>query len=74
MPLTTLDPTPALVVIDLQKGIVSGTVAHVVQNAAALAQAFRDRLAEDFRLAGTGDAVEEGSGKSRSVIPAKAGI
>jgi nicotinamidase-related amidase len=41
MPLTTLDPTPALVVIDLQKGIVSGPVAHVVPNAAALATAFR---------------------------------
>lgn len=42
MPLTTLDPTPALVVIDLQKGIVSGPVAHVVPNAAALARAFRE--------------------------------
>jgi nicotinamidase-related amidase len=41
MPLTTIDPTPALVVIDLQKGIVSGPVAHVVPNAAALARAFR---------------------------------
>ncbi len=42
MPLTTLDPAPALVVIDLQKGIVSGTVAHVVPHAAALAKAFRE--------------------------------
>jgi nicotinamidase-related amidase len=42
VPLTTLDPTPALVVMDLQKGIVSGTVAHVVPNAAALAKAFRE--------------------------------
>jgi nicotinamidase-related amidase len=41
MPLTTLDPTPALVVIDLQKGIVSGPVARIVPNAAALAKAFR---------------------------------
>jgi nicotinamidase-related amidase len=41
MPLTTLDPTPALVVIDLQKGIVSGAIAHVVPSAAALARAFR---------------------------------
>ena len=41
MPLSTLDPTPALVVIDLQKGIVSGTVAHVVPHAAALTQTFR---------------------------------
>jgi nicotinamidase-related amidase len=42
MPLTTLDPTPALVVIDLQKGIVSGPVAHVVPPAAALAKTFRE--------------------------------
>jgi nicotinamidase-related amidase len=41
MPLTTLDPTPALVVVDLQKGIVSGPVAHVVPPAVALAKAFR---------------------------------
>jgi nicotinamidase-related amidase len=43
VPLTTLDPTPALVVIDLQKGIVSDTVAHVVPHAAALAKTFRQR-------------------------------
>jgi nicotinamidase-related amidase len=41
MPLTTVDPTPALVVIDLQQGIVSGTVAHAVPHAAALAKTFR---------------------------------
>jgi nicotinamidase-related amidase len=41
MPLTTLDPTTALVVIDLQKGIVSGTTSHVVPHAAALAKSFR---------------------------------
>jgi nicotinamidase-related amidase len=41
VPLTTLDPAPALVVIDLQKGIVSGAVAHAVPHAAALAKAFR---------------------------------
>ena len=43
MPLTTLDPTPALVVIDLQQGIVSDPVAHVVPNAAALAKTFRQQ-------------------------------
>jgi nicotinamidase-related amidase len=42
MPLTTLDAVPALIVIDLQKGIVAGTVAHVVPPAVALAMAFRD--------------------------------
>jgi nicotinamidase-related amidase len=45
MPLTTLDPITALVLIDLQKGIVSMPTAHpseaVVQKAAALATAFR---------------------------------
>jgi nicotinamidase-related amidase len=41
MPLTTLDPTPALVIIDLQKGIVSDPVAHVVAPAASLAKYFR---------------------------------
>jgi nicotinamidase-related amidase len=39
MPLTTVDPTPALVVIDLQKGIVSGPVAHVVPPAVAATSA-----------------------------------
>ena len=42
MPATVLDAKTALVVIDLQKGIVSGPVAHVVPNAAALAKAFRE--------------------------------
>ena len=41
MPLTTLDPVAALVVIDLQKGIVSSPVAHVVPQAASLAKSFR---------------------------------
>ena len=45
MPLTTLEPTAALVVIDLQKGIVSLPTAHdagtVVRHSAALAEAFR---------------------------------
>jgi nicotinamidase-related amidase len=45
MALTTLDPRTALIVIDLQKGIVGYATAHpmegVVSNAAALADAFR---------------------------------
>jgi len=45
MTVTTLDPTTALVVIDLQKGIVSLPTAHpvgeVVKRAGALADAFR---------------------------------
>jgi nicotinamidase-related amidase len=47
MPLTTLDPIAALIVIDLQKGIVGLPTAHptadIVSRSAALAQAFRDR-------------------------------
>ena len=43
MPLSTIDPTPALVIIDLQKGIVSDPIAHVVPPAAALAKSFRRR-------------------------------
>ena len=45
MPVTTLDPKTALVVIDLQKGIVALPAVHpiggVLANAAALAEAFR---------------------------------
>ncbi len=47
MPITTLDPTTALVVIDLQLGILALPTVHpipdVVANAAALANAFRRR-------------------------------
>jgi nicotinamidase-related amidase len=76
MPLTTLDPTPALVVIDLQKGIVSGSIAHVVPNAAALAKAFREH---DFpvmlvnvtgRAPGRTDAGSRGSHAGTGTLPA----
>jgi nicotinamidase-related amidase len=48
MPITTLDPTSALVVIDLQVGVMAMTTlpyspAAVVANAAKLARAFRAR-------------------------------
>jgi nicotinamidase-related amidase len=47
MPLTTLDSTAALIVIDLQKGIVGLPTAHpssdVVSRSAQLARAFRQR-------------------------------
>ncbi|WP_328394702.1 isochorismatase family protein [Nocardia sp. NBC_00416] len=47
MPITALDPTTALVVIDLQQGIVGRPLAHptdpIVDRAATLARAFRDR-------------------------------
>jgi nicotinamidase-related amidase len=45
MPPTTLDPVPALVVIDLQKGIVTAATVHpaetVVERSAQLADTFR---------------------------------
>ena len=45
MPLTQIDPVTALVVIDLQKGIATGDLAHppadIVARAASLAKAFR---------------------------------
>jgi len=47
MPITTIDPVSALVVIDLQKGIAAMQGAHpvpgVISNAAQLAHAFRRR-------------------------------
>lgn len=47
MTVSTLDPKSALVLIDFQKGIISLPLAHpisdVLQNAATLAQAFRQR-------------------------------
>ncbi|HTU05373.1 MAG TPA: isochorismatase family cysteine hydrolase [Trebonia sp.] len=47
MPLSTIDPKPALVVIDLQKGIVDAPTVHpvseIVERSATLADAFRRR-------------------------------
>ena len=47
MPLTKLDATPALIIIDLQKGIVAVPLPHpaeeIVRRSAQLAQAFRKR-------------------------------
>ncbi|HET9620942.1 MAG TPA: isochorismatase family protein [Kofleriaceae bacterium] len=47
MPITTLDPATALVVIDLQRGIVANPLAHpadaIIAHAARLARAFRAR-------------------------------
>jgi len=47
MPVTTLDPKTALIIVDLQKGIVSFPTAHptagVIAHSRALADAFRSR-------------------------------
>jgi nicotinamidase-related amidase len=46
MTLTTLDPTPALILVDLQKGVLSSGnpgIPAVLKNARALADAFRAR-------------------------------
>ncbi len=68
MPLTTLDPTPALVVIDLQKGIVTAEVAHAVPRAASLTRAFREHDLPVVLVNVTGRApgrTDAGSGASR---------
>ena len=47
MPLTTLDPKTALIVVDLQKGIISSPFIHpiagVIERTRALLDAFRQR-------------------------------
>ena len=47
MPVTTLDTTAALIVIDLQKGLVATPVVHpikaIIERSAQLARAFRER-------------------------------
>lgn len=43
MPLTTVDATPALIVVDLQKGIAPYAPAEVIANNATLADAFRGK-------------------------------
>jgi len=49
MSIQTLDPVTALIVVDLQKGVVAHPLIHpvstIVQNAAELAIAFRDNKA-----------------------------
>jgi nicotinamidase-related amidase len=75
MPLTTLDPTPVLVVIDLQKGIVAGSVASVVPNATALATAFREHdlpfvlVNVTGRAPGRSDADSRGGHGSTTTLP-----
>ncbi len=75
MPLTTLDPTPALVVIDLQKGLVAGSVASVVPSAAALATAFREHdhpvvlVNVTGRAPGRSDADSRGGTGSTTALP-----
>ena len=76
MPLTTIDPAPALVVIDLQKGIIAGSVAHVVPSAAALANAFRAHnlpvvlVNVTGRAPGRTDADSRGGHGSTGTLPA----
>jgi len=43
MPLTTVDPKPALIVIDLQAAIAPHAAASVIENNAALTAAFREQ-------------------------------
>jgi nicotinamidase-related amidase len=76
MPLTPLDPVPALVVIDLQKGIVSSSIADAVPGAAALARAFRQHdlpvvlVNVTGRASGRTDADSRGSHGGTGALPA----
>jgi nicotinamidase-related amidase len=76
MPLTPLDPVPALLVIDLQKGIVASPVADAVPNAAALAKSFRQHdlpvvlVNVTGRAPGRTDADSCGSHSSTGALPA----
>jgi nicotinamidase-related amidase len=76
MPLAPLDPVPALVIIDLQKGIVSSPVADAVPNAAGLAKAFRQHglpvvlVNVTGRAPGRTDTGNRGSHSSTGALPA----
>ena len=58
MPLSAMDPKPALVVIDLQKGLLGYPTAHpvpgILRQAAALAEAFRSRQLPVVLVTATG--------------------
>ena len=72
MPLTTIDPKPALVVIDLQKGLAGISAAHpmaeIVERSASLAKAFRRRGFPVVLVNATGRA--PGRTETGSSIPA----
>ncbi|MFE1185176.1 isochorismatase family protein [[Kitasatospora] papulosa] len=74
MTATVLDPRTALVVVDLQKGIVALPTAHpaedVVANSAALADAFRAKGLPVLLVRVTGGAPGRTEGAARSGEPA----
>jgi len=76
MPVTTIDPMPALVVIDLQKGILARPTAHpiedVVRRSSDLVAAFRAHHLPVVRVNVTGGAPGRTDAKSRlaGVTPA----
>ena len=76
MPVSTLDPIPALVVIDLQKGLAGIDAAHpmdgVVAHTAELADAFRARDLPVVLVTATGRApgrTERGGAQSLGALP-----
>jgi nicotinamidase-related amidase len=74
MPLTTIDTKPALVTIDLQKGIVGLPTVHpaadVVRRAASLASAFRRHTLPVVLVNVAGRAPGRTSGAQPSITPA----
>ncbi|PRY33799.1 isochorismatase family protein [Umezawaea tangerina] len=75
MPVTTIDPNTALVVVDLQKGVVAIPAAHpvdqVVKNSAALADAFRAHGLPVVLVTVTGGAPGRTEGARLGDIPAE---
>ncbi|WP_375492167.1 isochorismatase family protein [uncultured Jatrophihabitans sp.] len=76
MPVSTLDPNTALVVVDLQKGLATIEAAHpmddVVAQSARLARAFRERGLPVVLVTATGrppGRTERGSGAAREFPP-----
>src|SRR5215472_15160798 len=81
MTISTLDPTTALLVVDLQKGITGLPTAHpmkdVVDNAVALLDAFRSRclpvvpINVDDRAPGRAVVLDRGHARQLERVPAR---
>jgi nicotinamidase-related amidase len=77
MPLSTIDPTPALIVVDLQKGVTARPeMKPILDNSVSLAAAFRERgfpvvlVTVDGGAPGRTDAHQAGGGRGSRQRPA----